>query len=183
MVQWPRKPALQPSSTSSPAAYASSVTFSQKPARDPESGRGDETRHLASLGRAKHPMLNVSLLTSSCSYQTAIIRNDKQKTKSTLIIFRQIELYFPIFSWDFRYRLPPQAKFTDSICKVAKTKSSFLANFCVCIFPCNSYGFHAPITKYLTNIFRRFSNRFLLQIVENYTGCPNKFRIANRKIR
>ena len=72
------------SSTSSPAAAftSSSVTFSQKPARDPESsGRGDETRHLASLGRAKHPMLNVSLLTSSCSYQTAIIRNDKAKNK------------------------------------------------------------------------------------------------------
>ena len=145
------------SSTSSPAAaFTSSVTFSQKPARDPESsGRGDETRHLASLGRAKHPMLNVSLLTSSCSYQTAIIRNDKAKNKKYINnLWNRIGLFSSnILTWDFRHRLPPQAKFTESICKVAKTKSSFLANFCVCIFPCNSYGFHAPITKYLTKYF------------------------------
>ena len=106
---------------------------------------GDETRHLASLGRAKHPMLNVSLLTSSCSYQTAIIRNDKQKTKSTLIIFRQIELYFPIFSWDFRYRLPPQAKFTESICKVTLNQKQFFGKFLRLhfsmqfIFSCTNY--------------------------------------------
>ena len=120
------------SSTSSPAAYTSSVTFSQKPARDPESsGRGDETRHLASLGRAKHPMLNVSLLTSSCSYQTAIIRNDKAKNKKYINNFwNRIGLFSSnILTWDFRHRLPPQAKFTESICKVTLNQKQFFGKF------------------------------------------------------